>query len=71
MEQAELERLGVEPNVEDQLDRVFARINDLYGGDIEAFFRDAGATNAQGASAQRVNGKPLPPLLPISRCDEE
>jgi hypothetical protein len=37
--QAELDSIGVVPNVEERLDRLFNRIGIIYGGDFETFFR--------------------------------
>ena len=37
--QTELDSIGVVPNVEERLDRLFNRIGILYGGDFESFFQ--------------------------------
>lgn len=36
--QAELDAIGVVPNVEERLDRLFNRIGILYGGDFRTYF---------------------------------
>ena len=66
--QTELDSIAVEPNVEARLDRIFARVGDLYAGDYRRFFNDLDAANAEPL---RESDLRIPPQVLACRSSDD